>query len=413
MKSSIAKEIITLVLLLWLQPVVARGRPILCSPTRNFVIIYPHDSGAKPGCRPCPECPVGQGLSPQCGSQITNGTKIECKQCTANTNYSNSHGIGSCLPCNECGLKNIIQNCTAYQNRKCGKDCPKGYFLNNNDDCQAEATTEPMGTKPTSTAAHNMTDENLSKTQVYNATAPPAKISSTTPDLENRGLTIPTPPIIANNSPDGKRKEDNGQTVNLQTTFIVVVAILLFAVLVAIVLIFCWAKRSRTESSEFRGRAGENIPLSSRELDSDSSVLQDISVEDVLAKEVAEPKIDVEQIPEDYIVSDMEWLCGHDNQPMLFFVRKALDPIETPTKKTWWSVGLALKVSSADLDLMKIEYIASGSPTERLVEKLKTFSEIPTMREFVQALITCERNDVANCICNWPWEKIKDKKDQP
>ncbi|XP_078358219.1 uncharacterized protein LOC144642967 [Oculina patagonica] len=409
MKSRIVEGIsIALVLLLWLQPVA--GSPTRCSLIWNFVIIFPHVSGAKPGCRPCPDCPVGQGVSPQCGSRITNETRIECKQCLANENYSDSHGIGSCKPCNECGLKNVIQNCTASQNRKCGKDCPKGYFLNDNDDCQEEATSEPTGTKPTSTAVHNTTDEK-SKTQVYNATALPAKKSSNsemtpTAGLENRELTTPPPPTANDLQFAGDQKE---RTVG-ETTFIVVVAILVLVVIVTAVLapIICWV-RSRTESVAFGGSAGENVQLTSRELNDSEGSTQ---VDDVLDTEVAEP-INVELIPADYHVSDMESLCDDDNQPMLFYVKSELDAIESVSRKTWRSVGQALKVSSTHLDLIETEYKSGGSPTEILIKKLKTRSKEPTLREFVQSLVACERHDVASYICNWPWEKLQKSKDQP
>ena len=98
---------------------------------------------------------------------------------------------------------------------------------------------------------------------------------------------------------------------------------------------------------------------------------------------------------------------------MSFYMKTELDPIETVTRKTWKSVGQALGVSPSDLDLIETEYKSGGSPTEILVKKLKTLPKKPTLREIVQALITCERNDVANYICNFPWEKLKDNKDQP
>lgn len=82
--------------------------------------------------------------------------------------------------------------------------------------------------------------------------------------------------------------------------------------------------------------------------------------------------------------------------------------METITRKTWRSVGQALKVSIKDLDLIETEYKTGKSPTEVLITKLKTFSKEPTLREFVQALITCERNDVASYICNCMLEKTSE-----
>ena len=238
------------------------GRPSGCSLVKNFVVKYPHALEAEERCWPCPECPIGQGLAPQCGSIISNSTKIECTPCEVNKTYSDSHGIGSCSPCNECGLKNILQPCTPYQNRKCGKDCPKGFFLNDNEDCQAEATSMPIiGTKTTvasDPAVHNITSEHLKTTQVYNATGLSAKNSS---DGEMTATsTVPirkweTPPSQNNIANDLQRNKDKEpQTVD-QTTFIVVVSLLLAVIIFeAIVIAFCWVKlRSRSEWAEFRG----------------------------------------------------------------------------------------------------------------------------------------------------------------
>ena len=107
-----------------------------CSPTTEIELYDPTDTGAEIICRKCPECPESQGLTSQCGSRVPIDTKIECTLCKANVSYSDSHGIESCKPCHECGLKNIIQHCTPEKNRKCGMKCPQGYFLDHNHICQ-------------------------------------------------------------------------------------------------------------------------------------------------------------------------------------------------------------------------------------------------------------------------------------
>ena len=106
----------------------------------------------------------------------------------------------------------------------------------------------------------------------------------------------------------------------------------------------------------------------------------------------------------DYVVSDMEWLRDIEGQLMLFYVRRDLDPPETRTRKTWRSVGLALNVDPRDLNLIEIDYITDRSPTESLLNVLQTFENEPKLTEFVQALLICDRHDVAQYIYNWPWE---------
>lgn len=101
----------------------------------------------------------------------------------------------------------------------------------------------------------------------------------------------------------------------------------------------------------------------------------------------------------------MEQLRDNKGQLMLFHVQKKLDVPGSPTRKTWRGVGQALNVHSDDLDLIEINYKAKESPTESLLSMLRTRVEVPTMREFVQALVICDRHDIANFICNWPWQK--------
>jgi len=101
----------------------------------------------------------------------------------------------------------------------------------------------------------------------------------------------------------------------------------------------------------------------------------------------------------------METLRDDKGKLMLFYIQKKLDVLGTYYRKTWRSIGKVFQVSSDDLDMIETEYLARRSPTESLLELLKNSEKEPTMREFVRALIICDRHDVAEVICNWPWEK--------
>lgn len=100
----------------------------------------------------------------------------------------------------------------------------------------------------------------------------------------------------------------------------------------------------------------------------------------------------------------MPQLINHENQSLLHYVQRMLDPLEKQTKKNWRSVGQILNVSEEDLDLIEIDYKAGRSPTVSLIDKLSTFPIVPSVRSFVEALVSCNRYDVATNICNWPWE---------
>ena len=64
----------------------------------------------------------------QCGNRVPNGTSTLCKPCEHGKTYSNTVDSSTCLSCNECGKKTVLQQCNLTENRKCG-DCPEKHFL--------------------------------------------------------------------------------------------------------------------------------------------------------------------------------------------------------------------------------------------------------------------------------------------
>ena len=128
-------------------------------------------------CVPCANCPIGQGLSFPCGSKVSNDSKIECVFCEPNKTYSDDHGRGHCKTCQDCGSRNVIQECTIIQNRECGNTCPKGsHFDTNFDDCVEVESETPKTTSTHSTKTvkletnHKETTETQSKTEAYHVT---------------------------------------------------------------------------------------------------------------------------------------------------------------------------------------------------------------------------------------------------
>ena len=121
-------------LVFWLQSVL--GRPVRCPLMRNFLRYDSDDPETLIACVPCPKCPPGFGLVPQCGTKITQYTPIRCDACQQNETFSDKHGVEGCKSCHDCGLKNVIQQCTPSQNRKCGTDCPERHYLDDKGFCQ-------------------------------------------------------------------------------------------------------------------------------------------------------------------------------------------------------------------------------------------------------------------------------------
>ena len=77
-------------------------------------------------CKPCLECPLGQQPVPPCGSTVQSETSTECRECPSDT-YKESLGTGKCKPCQTCGLRQTISQCTPEKNTLCG-ECPRGYY---------------------------------------------------------------------------------------------------------------------------------------------------------------------------------------------------------------------------------------------------------------------------------------------
>ena len=103
------------------------GGRTICPQSTHFTVTDPSNPDAKETCRICPKCPPGQGLPIQCGSKVPNGTSTDCKSCKAKT-YSDSYDSSHCKSCSDCGSKTVLQQCTPFQNSKCGT-CPPGHFL--------------------------------------------------------------------------------------------------------------------------------------------------------------------------------------------------------------------------------------------------------------------------------------------
>ena len=93
----------------------------------------------KVSCVACPSCPPGTGLTPQCGSFVKYGDKIECKPCELGITYSATLNVGSCRPCGICSdHQKVVRNCTLESNSKCNHSCSRGFYYEDmTGDCQA------------------------------------------------------------------------------------------------------------------------------------------------------------------------------------------------------------------------------------------------------------------------------------
>ena len=80
-------------------------------------------------CQDCLKCPAGEGLSVNCGDEISSSTPITCKPCVLGETYSSAYEAGACKDCENCGpYRETIKACTLISRAECGK-CKLGTYV--------------------------------------------------------------------------------------------------------------------------------------------------------------------------------------------------------------------------------------------------------------------------------------------
>ena len=88
-------------------------------------------------CKECQSCPVGEGLSVNCGDVITSETPVKCQPCVLGETYSSANEPGACKICHNCDeLQETIKPCTLTSNAVCGNCTQGAYFDNNLGKCE-------------------------------------------------------------------------------------------------------------------------------------------------------------------------------------------------------------------------------------------------------------------------------------
>ena len=252
---------ITAVLISILQVDSART---ICSQFTHYTMFNSSNPNAKETCRQCPKCPPGQGLLIQCGSRVPVGTTTDCQPCEANKTYSDGYDLSHCKPCNLCGLKEVVQDCTPRQNRKCG-GCPPGYYLEPHlDACMGKTrskstttasvtTATPLFPKTTFTITSSAGTAEIRVSEIAGTnatTTDPNHLQPSAPINDKQITTVRSaaedPSLTGSNSlPAGKDHEDSKHK---QTLPVVIVVCLLgsLPIVFGIFLIYTAVKRKRS-----------------------------------------------------------------------------------------------------------------------------------------------------------------------
>lgn len=88
-------------------------------------------------CVDCSMCPMGLGPSVECGSTISEATKIQCEICRTGS-FSPYNDYEQCQPCSVCSEDQVSKPCTSSSDTICEKKCiSKGkYYEKSSDDCK-------------------------------------------------------------------------------------------------------------------------------------------------------------------------------------------------------------------------------------------------------------------------------------
>ena len=97
------------------------------------------DASGKAKCMKCPSCPLGTGLSHECGSNIKKSNLENlCQPCQLGSTYSDKYDISPCKQCQICSKhQTVARNCTLTSNSQCNNTCSYGYYYEDlTGDCQ-------------------------------------------------------------------------------------------------------------------------------------------------------------------------------------------------------------------------------------------------------------------------------------
>ena len=157
--------------------------------------------------------------------------------------------------CQDCGLRNVIQECTVNHNRECGKTCPKGYeFDINIDDCvevesMIRTTTSTHSTKTVKLETNRKeTTETQSKTKANDVTTTASSPSVKVKINSSRPLTGNYDSV--NVSPTNKVQPGQDQHKAILTiNYVLIALVIVFAPTILVLVIVIVHKKRQDHST--------------------------------------------------------------------------------------------------------------------------------------------------------------------
>ncbi|CAH3034352.1 unnamed protein product [Pocillopora meandrina] len=192
-------------------------------------------------CFPCPECPEGQGMVPQCGSRITADVTVECVKCKLGKSYSDKQDISSCKPCTICDPnEETISPCTATKNAVCG-ECNAGFYRATTGDCKpcmrccADSKDEDI--EKQCKAQTNLPANQICRYDVDTIKCAPTAYRTTAP-----AVLVSTAPVMSQDMMAARTKEGKSGSTLLFISFASCLAFFV-CLLLAVMLAFYYKKK--------------------------------------------------------------------------------------------------------------------------------------------------------------------------
>ena len=228
-----------------------------CSRTKDWTFYDPKNPDAQQTCKRCQTCPPGLGLAKQCGSKVPYGTFTGCKPCVYNETYSYKKDTSHCKPCNQCGLRTVLQRCTPWQNSRCAATCRSGYIM---DPVVDECKVVPEN----KTAASPLTSRNSTKELSGMMASSDTKSPGTTsPSVSTYGITATNSSIRVMSTPleDNQSTDQDSRNIKKKKLIIGCICGGVFTIIIILAAYF-WIRKCRGKSDihnfEHHDKSGNN-----------------------------------------------------------------------------------------------------------------------------------------------------------
>ncbi|PFX23459.1 uncharacterized protein LOC111332925 isoform X1 [Stylophora pistillata] len=351
---------------------------------KAYIELYNKQNPAKFKCWPPPECHNGQEATVEPGSSHPFGTDISCRSCK-NGFFSNNQTIYKCRKCTSCGKKQELYPCTFVKDRECANKCisDKYYFNSTEKECYPcveccegdDENIEPQCI----TMRKGIVIGGKGEKHCRLSNRRCDELPSTSPDRCTCNCSVPNNLRVAiGDFPTwnmSSNLHNNSSSLHkpcvVEMSFIIGLSCSLVVVLLLILgYFFYWRRTCPTFCiSDSSTCAGSGCYEEVMQLTQQCMPCQE--------KLSLIPEVRIDEIP--YDVEEI--------------LTEKLDA-NKPKAKNWWAVGRKIGILRSKLENVE----QGGYPTKTIIDILSTWSDVPSIRQFVEIVHKLGRHDICNAV---------------